>query len=124
VIGIVTIGEGVKIHRRECKNIKKIEADKRSERLIDIEWPSTDEAADYLVGIHISGEDRSGMISDLTHVISSYNNTNIRSFSIDSHDQLFDGKMTVFVKNTYHLARLLEKLRQVRGVTNAVRYEE
>ncbi len=124
VIGVVTVGEGVKIHRRECKNIKLIQNDERRHRLIDVEWPSTDEAADYLVGIHISGEDRPGMISDLTHVISSYNNTNIRSFSIDSHDQLFDGKMTVYVKNTYHLARLLEKLRQVRGVTNAVRYEE
>ncbi|MBS1903163.1 MAG: bifunctional (p)ppGpp synthetase/guanosine-3',5'-bis(diphosphate) 3'-pyrophosphohydrolase [Bacteroidetes bacterium] len=124
VIGVVTVGEGVKIHRRECKNIKRLENDDRKARLIDVEWPSTEETADYLVGIHISGEDRPGMISDLTHVISSYNNTNIRSFSIDSHDQMFDGKMTVYVKNTYHLARLLEKLRQVRGVTNAVRYEE
>ncbi|HYM21147.1 MAG TPA: bifunctional (p)ppGpp synthetase/guanosine-3',5'-bis(diphosphate) 3'-pyrophosphohydrolase [Candidatus Kapabacteria bacterium] len=124
VIGVVTIGEGVKIHRRECKNIKKLESDERKARLIDVEWPSTEENADYLVGIHISGEDRPGMISDLTHVISSYNNTNIRSFSIDSHDKMFDGKMTVYVKNTYHLARLLEKLLQVRGVTSAVRYEE
>ncbi len=124
VIGLVTIGEGVKIHRRECKNMKYIESDDRRARLIDVEWPSTEENADYLVGIHISGEDRPGMISDLTHVISTYNNTNIRSFSIDSHDQMFDGKMTVFVNNTYHLARLIEKLRQVRGVTNAVRYEQ
>ena len=70
------------------------------------------------------GEDRQGMISDLTHVISSYNNTNIRSFTIDTRDQMFDGKITVYVKNTYHLTRILEKIRRVRGVTSAVRYEE
>ncbi|MEP7234608.1 MAG: bifunctional (p)ppGpp synthetase/guanosine-3',5'-bis(diphosphate) 3'-pyrophosphohydrolase [Ignavibacteriota bacterium] len=124
VVGIVTIGHGVKIHRRNCHNISQMELDNRKERLIDVEWPSTDQAADYLVGLRIFGEDRPGMISDLTHVISSYNNTNIRSFSIDSTDQMFDGKMTVYVKNTYHLTRLLEKLRHVRGVTSAERYEE
>jgi GTP pyrophosphokinase len=101
-----------------------MQIDNRKERLIDVEWPSADEAADFLVGIRIYGEDRPGMISDLTHTISSYNNTNIRSFSIDTADQMFDGKMTVYVKNTYHLSRLLEKLSRVRGVTSAERYEE
>lgn len=124
VVGIVTVGEGVKIHRRQCNNIKKMQTTNRTERLIDAEWPSSEEGADYLVGIQIFGEDRPGMISDLTHVISSYNNTNIRSFSIDSKDKMFDGKMTVYVKNTIHLTRLLEKLRRVRGVASAVRYEE
>jgi GTP diphosphokinase / guanosine-3',5'-bis(diphosphate) 3'-diphosphatase len=124
VIGIVTIGEGVKIHRSQCHNIKKMQLDNKTERLIDIEWPSTEDGAEYLVGLQIMGEDRQGMISDLTHVISSYNNTNIRSFTIDTKDRMFDGKMTVYVKNTYHLTRILEKLRRVRGVTSAVRYEE
>ncbi len=124
VVGIVTIGEGVKIHRSSCNNIKRMQTENKTERMIDVEWPSTEDAAEYLVGIQIMGEDRQGMISDLTHTISSYNNTNIRSFTIDTKDSMFDGKMTVYVKNTIHLVRLLEKLRRVRGVTSAVRYEE
>ena len=123
VVGVVTIGKGVKIHRASCKNIPKIREDSE-ERLIDVSWPSTDEGADYLVGIRIFGEDRPGMLSDLTHVISTYNNTNIRSVNIDSRDAMFDGRVTVFVKNTYHLARLAEKLRKVRGVTSVERFEE
>ncbi len=123
VLGVVTIGKGVKIHRATCKNILKLQADSE-ERLIDVSWPGTDEGADYLVGIRIFGEDRPGMLSDLTHVISTYNNTNIRSVNIDSKDAMFDGKVTVFVKNTYHLARLTEKLRKVRGVTSVERFEE
>ncbi len=123
VVGVVTIGKGVKIHRSNCKNIQKLQADSE-ERLIDVSWPSTEEGADYLVGIRVFGEDRPGMLSDLTHVISTYNNTNIRSVNIDSRDAMFDGKMTVFVKNTYHLARLMEKLRKVRGVTSVERFEE
>jgi guanosine-3',5'-bis(diphosphate) 3'-pyrophosphohydrolase len=123
VLGVVTIGQGVKIHRANCKNVQKISATSE-ERMIDVSWPSTDEGADYLVGIRIFGEDRPGMLSDLTHVISTYNNTNIRSVNIDSRDAMFDGKVTVFVKNTYHLARLMEKLRKVRGVTSVERFEE
>ncbi len=123
VVGVVTIGQGVKIHRANCRNIQKLQNDS-VERLIDVSWPSTDEGADYLVGIRVFGEDRPGMLSDLTHVISTYNNTNIRSVNIDSRDAMFDGKMTVFVKNTYHLARLMEKLRKVRGVTSVERFEE
>jgi (p)ppGpp synthase/HD superfamily hydrolase len=123
VIGVVTIGTGVKIHRTNCKNIQKLQAS-GEERLIDVSWPSTEEGADYLVGVRIFGEDRPGMLSDLTHVISSYNNTNIRSVNIDSRDAMFDGRVTVFVKNTYHLARLIEKLRKVRGVTSVERFEE
>jgi len=124
VVGVVTIGHGVKIHRATCKNIIKMQNEHKEERLIDVSWPSTEEGADYLVGIRVFGEDRPGMLSDLTHVISTYNNTNIRSVNIDSRDAMFDGKITVFVKNTYHLARLIEKLRRVRGVTNVERYEE
>ncbi len=124
VVGVVTIGHGVKIHRANCKNIEKMHTDNREERLIDVAWPSSDDGADYLVGIRVFGEDRPGMLSDLTHVISTYNNTNIRSVNIDSRDAMFDGKITVFVKNTYHLSRLVEKLRKVRGVTNVERYEE
>ncbi|HET6401413.1 MAG TPA: bifunctional (p)ppGpp synthetase/guanosine-3',5'-bis(diphosphate) 3'-pyrophosphohydrolase [Candidatus Kapabacteria bacterium] len=123
VVGVVTVGQGVKIHRANCKNILKLQADSE-ERMIDVSWPSTDEGADYLVGIRVFGEDRPGMLSDLTHVISTYNNTNIRSVNIDSRDAMFDGKMTVYVKNTYHLARLTEKLRKVRGVTSVERFEE
>jgi guanosine-3',5'-bis(diphosphate) 3'-pyrophosphohydrolase len=123
VVGIVTIGKGVKIHRANCKNLIKLQEDSQ-ERLIDVSWPSTDEGADYLVGIRVFGEDRPGMLSDLTHVISTYNNTNIRSVNIDSRDAMFDGRITVFVKNTYHLARLMEKLRKVRGVTSVERFEE
>ncbi len=123
VVGVVTIGQGIKIHRANCKNIQKLQADSEK-RLIDVSWPSTDEGADYLVGVRIFGEDRQGMLSDLTHVVSTYNNTNIRSVNIDSRDAMFDGKMTVFVKNTYHLARLMEKLKKVRGVTSVERFEE
>ncbi len=123
VVGVVTVGQGIKIHRTSCKNIQKMQADSEK-RLIDVSWPSTDEGADYLVGIRVFGEDRPGMLSDLTHVISTYNNTNIRSVNIDSKDAMFDGKVTVFVKNTYHLARLMEKLKKVRGVTSVERFEE
>ena len=64
------------------------------------------------------------MLNDITHAISSYNNTNIRSVNIDSADGQFDGTFILNVENTEHLARIVEKIRRVQGVRRAERFEE
>jgi (p)ppGpp synthase/HD superfamily hydrolase len=78
----------------------------------------------FVSGIKVSGEDRPAMLNDITHAISSYLNTNIRSVNIDSRDQLFEGTFLLYVKDTEHLNRVLEKIRKIRGVTGADRFEE
>lgn len=64
------------------------------------------------------------MLNDITHAILSYQNTNIRSVNIESKDSLFEGVITVLVKNIEHLNRLMERLRKVRNVENVERFEE
>jgi (p)ppGpp synthase/HD superfamily hydrolase len=122
VVGYVTAGEGLKIHRRTCKNIQLM-LQMANERLVDVNWPEENEAV-FAAAIHILGEDRTGMLSDITQAISSYQNTNIRSVSIDSKNATFEGFFVMNVKNTDHLQRLLEKMRRIRGVTKAERLEQ
>ena len=122
VVGFVTTGEGIKIHRRNCKNIRLM-MQMASSRIVEVNWPS-DSSVLFVAGIKIAGDDRPGMLNDITHAISSYMNTNIRSVSIDSQDSMFDGTFILQVQNTDHLNRILEKIRRVRGVRRAERFEE
>jgi len=122
VVGYVTTGEGIKIHRKSCHNIRTImKSDTR--RIVDVQWPS-DNGVLFVAGVRVAGDDRPAMLNDLTHAISSYNNTNIRSVNIESEDGQFEGTFILNVENTEHLARILEKIKRVQGVRGAERFEE
>lgn len=120
IVGFVTIGEGIKIHRKDCKNVISMRM-AESERLVEVSWPPAN-GADFIAAIHVSGKDRSGLLSDVTHVISNFQNTNIRSVNIDSKGPIFDGHIILYVKNTDHLARLIDKIRRVEGILSVERF--
>jgi RelA/SpoT family (p)ppGpp synthetase len=122
VVGFVTTGEGIKIHRRTCKNVKLI-AQMESERLVSVTWPA-ESGMLYVSGIKVSGDDRPGMLNDITHAISSYNNTNIRSVNIDSQSGIFDGMFVLDVQSIDHLSRVLDRIRKVKGIKRADRLQE
>ena len=120
IVGFVTIGEGIKIHRKDCKNVVSKRMTE-SERIVEVGWPSAN-GADFIAGIRVYGKDRPGLLSDVTHAISSYQNTNIRSVNIDSRASMFEGQIILFVKNTEHLARVVEKIKKVQGIIDVERF--
>ncbi|RCK76462.1 MAG: GTP pyrophosphokinase [Ignavibacteriae bacterium] len=119
IIGVVTVGEGIKIHRKDCNNILNL-SKKSEERLVDVSWPATD-GMEFAVGLFISGDDRPGLLTDVTHAISTYQNTNIRAVNIEVHDMMFDGSIIINVKNIEHLNRIIEKIKKVEGVKEVTR---
>jgi RelA/SpoT family (p)ppGpp synthetase len=122
IIGFVTQGEGVKIHVKTCKNlIAMMAAEPR--RIVDVGWPGTN-GVEYPAAIRLSGEDRTGILNDITHAISTYQNTNIRGVKIDTKDRIFEGTIIIGVKHTDHLNRVIEKLRKIKGVYRADRLME
>jgi RelA/SpoT family (p)ppGpp synthetase len=122
VVGFVTTGEGIKIHRRTCKNVRLI-SQVESNRLVEVGWPA-DNGAVYVSGVRVAGDDRPSMLNDITHAISSYLNTNIRSVSIDALDGIFDGMFVLDVQNTDHLTKILERLKRIKGIKRVERFEE
>lgn len=120
IVGFVTIGEGIKIHRKDCKNVLSKRMTE-SERIVEVSWPEA-EGADFIAGLRVYGKDRPGLLTDVTHAISSYQNTNIRSVNIDSRASMFEGQIILFVKNTEHLARVLEKIKKVTGIIDVERF--
>lgn len=124
VIGMVTTGKGVTIHRVTCKNVLNILGQSRtSSRALDVNWEGSD-GFEFMAGIRVTGEDRPGMLNDITHAILTYQSTNIRSVNISSQDSLFEGTVIVMVKHIEHLNRLIERLRKIRNVKNVERFEQ
>jgi len=112
----------VKIHRKTCRNIRLM-VQMQSNRIVEVQWPAEDGTM-FVAGIKTSGDDRPGLLNDVTHAISTTMDTNIRSVNIDSHDSFFDGTFILYVRNTEHLEHILDKVRRVRGVKRADRFEE
>lgn len=122
VVGFVTTGEGIKIHRRSCRNIKLMMG-MDVKRLVEVGWP-LENGHMFVAAVRISGDDRPGMLSDITHAISTYLNTNIRSVNLDSEHSMFQGTFILYVKDTEHLTRILERIRKIKGVRSTERLED
>lgn len=119
IVGYVTTGEGIKLHRTSCRNIAAL-METEPDRIIKADWPGTGNG-EFPAAVFIAGEDRSAMLSDITHSISTYQNTNIRGVNLDTKDTMFSGIIVVGVKDTGHLNRIIERLRKIKGVTQAER---
>lgn len=121
VIGYITIGEGVKIHRKTCSNLLKNSA-KDGSKLIPVQWPEAENDL-FVAGMTVMGEDHPGILNDLSHAIVSYHNTNIKSININTTDSTFDGSITVYVHNIDHLSRIIERVKKIKGVYSVERFE-
>ncbi len=122
VFGFITINDGVKIHRTNCKNSPEL-LSKYAYRILKAKWYSKNEIS-FLSSLKIKGTDRVGIIDDISNIISSELKVNMKSISINSNSGVFEGKIQLYVNNTSHLLRLIKKLQKVRNVIKVSRFEE
>ncbi|HMN48620.1 MAG TPA: bifunctional (p)ppGpp synthetase/guanosine-3',5'-bis(diphosphate) 3'-pyrophosphohydrolase [Ignavibacteriaceae bacterium] len=121
VIGYITVGEGIKIHRKSCVNLINLSANDAS-KLVDVQWPEA-EGSLFVAGISIRGKDRPGILNDISHSIVTYQNTNIKSININTSESSFEGSVAVYVNNLDHLNRIIERLKKVQGIYSVERFE-
>ncbi|MFA7287867.1 MAG: bifunctional (p)ppGpp synthetase/guanosine-3',5'-bis(diphosphate) 3'-pyrophosphohydrolase [Melioribacteraceae bacterium] len=121
VVGYITIGEGIKIHRKDCKNLINM-VRYGEDRLVAVQWPRTD-GASFVAGLIIKGDDMPGILKDLSNAVTTYQNTNIKSVNISTTDSMFRGTITVFVRDLIHLRGLMEKIKKTRGVYSVERFD-
>lgn len=121
VIGYVTIGEGIKIHRKDCHNLITM-LKKGDNRVVPVTWPKSN-GAFFVAGIIIKGEDMPGLLKDISNSITTYQNTNIKSVNITTGDSLFKGTVTVFVKDLEHLNKIIDRLKKVKGIYSVERFD-
>jgi len=120
IVGVVTIGSGIKIHRRDCRNIAEMGTALQA-RLVNLSW-APHSAGVYQATIRVTGEDRSGMLQDITNAITGYRNTNIRSVNIDAFGSQFEGIITLYVENLDHLNEIFTRIKRIRGVRSVSRF--
>ncbi len=120
IFGFVTILEGIKIHRVNCPNAKQM-FERYPYRIIKAKWRNTGKRNSFQAAIHISGSDRSGIVTDISRIISKEIGIQMRSIAINSEDKAFDGTLRVFVYDLEHLDFLIQKLKNVKGVLSVTR---
>ncbi|MFN3597396.1 MAG: RelA/SpoT family protein [Rubricoccaceae bacterium] len=122
VFGFVSKTGAVKIHRTSCRNAPHLLLD-RAERVIEVEW-SRQNDIQFQAALRLVGEDRVGIVSDITTVISKSLKTNIRSITITSEDGMFEGTLVLFVTDLAQLQRIIQRLGRVEGIFGVYRFEE
>lgn len=112
ITGYVTKGNGVKVHRKDCPNIKN-----ESTRLIDVYWEDSQSGSNYDAMISVISTDRSFLLTDLVTIVSQNKVALTAVNSVINEDKIHvTTKMRVVVKNTEHLRTLIANLRKVDSV--------
>ena len=112
----------ITIHKSSCDTLIKLAA-QSGENIIkekEIKW-SQQRAISYLATIEVQGMDRAGIILDLTKVITTDFNINMRTISIHSHDGIFEGTISIYVRDIENLNVLLDNIRRIKGVDKVKR---
>lgn len=118
VVGYVTQGRGISIHRSDCPNLLSLSLE---ERRVEIDWQEVEGEA-FAVHLALSGEDRRGLYADIMAAISK-TGTNIRGAEIQTQDGTVMGSIFVEVDNLSHLAKVLKAIRRIKGVSEVERRE-
>ncbi len=116
VIGYITLGRGVSIHRRDCPNILNLGSDKRS-RLIEVEWRSSEPGENYQVDINLRAVDRSGLLRDVTTILAAEDvNVLAVNTATDPKQGIATMKLTISIHNTTQLSKVLNRIAQLSNV--------
>ena len=112
---------GLIIHRTSCHRAVDLMSN-YGNRIVRAKWTDQLELA-FLAGIRFKGSDRVGIVNDVTRIISTALKVNMRSITVEANDGFFEGQILVFVNDTDHLNKLIQRLSKVTGVLQVERFD-
>ena len=115
IVGFITRGRGVTIHRVNCPNIL---AEDESERIVSVDWGETKTL--YPVRVQIKGWDRVGLLGDITSVVSN-ERVNIANIASEEYDDMSVISLTVYISGTDQLSTLYTRIEAVNGIISVSR---
>ena len=121
IVGYITRGRGISIHRADCRNVLAINEEDRAQRLIDVSWSDQEDSL-YPVELALHSEDRRGVLSDISAVITN-EKVNILSMDLtrNNADDTVTVRLSVEVRDYNQMSRLLVRLQQLPDVYDVCR---
>ncbi|AKV85618.1 bifunctional (p)ppGpp synthetase/guanosine-3',5'-bis(diphosphate) 3'-pyrophosphohydrolase [Microbacterium sp. 1.5R] len=118
IVGFVTRGSGVSVHRTDCPNVKALASEE--DRFVEVSWAPTTKSV-FRVQIQVEALDRSGLLSDVTRVLSEHH-VNILSATVSTTDERLAISRFVFeMGDAVHLDRVLNAVRRIDAVYDVYR---
>jgi GTP pyrophosphokinase len=118
IVGFVTVGGGVSVHRADCTNLGDLL--ERSERMIDVAWSRT-RGTSFAVWIQVEALDRPGLLRDVTSVLSDLGANILASSSVVASDRTATLRYEVELSDPSQLERAIADLRDLDGIYDAFR---
>lgn len=122
IFGFVAAGGGIKIHRLNCPNAYNM-METYPYRIVKARWGKSDANVDFTVGVRVVGNDEISIVNNITEFLSRDQLVKLRGINLNSKDGNFEGMLTLSIKDIDHLDKILEKLRQIKGVHSAERFD-
>lgn len=120
IFGFVSITSGIKIHRQDCPNAADMRA-RFPYRIQPARWSGKAVGQHYPITLQVVGVDDIGIVSNISSIIAKEEGVLMRTISIDSHDGIFEGHMTILVATTEQLENVQRKIKTVQGVKSVSR---
>lgn len=114
IVGYITRGRGISVHRKDCPNVSNIDEVKK--RLIEVEWENTKSSKIYDTDLEVYGFDRSGLLNDVLEVVNSMTNRLSNVNGRVDNNEMATIRLTLGIHNTGELDRIIEKINQVPDV--------
>ena len=112
------------VHKSDCKELDRLAAQFGRNILKDeIKW-SQHKAMSYLSTIELRGIDRTGILLDLAKTVSEDFSINIRQINIQTHDNIFEGTISLYVKDAEGLHAIMDKIRKIKGIDTVKRNQD
>ncbi|MEA1985906.1 MAG: bifunctional (p)ppGpp synthetase/guanosine-3',5'-bis(diphosphate) 3'-pyrophosphohydrolase [Candidatus Marinimicrobia bacterium] len=112
IVGYITRGKGITIHRSDCHNIPTEESE--LDRLIEVSWDKKIDQTFYSK-LNILTENKRGILTEISNVIQNMK-TNIASINMKSYDSIVQGSVTIIVDNLKHTKNVIKNLKKIDGI--------
>lgn len=120
IIGFLQF-DNIVIHRTSCNKIIQLSST-YGHKVVSVNWKNI-QSVSYVAAIHLEGIDKIGLVKDISKIISEEHHLNIRKFYVEARDDIFEGKIELYVHDADELKSLIQKLKNVEGITKVYRYE-
>ncbi len=120
IFGFVSVTNGIRIHRTDCPNAAQMQ-ERYPYRIVPARWSGKAVGQQYPITLRVVGNDDIGIVTNISSLINKESGVLLRTISIDSHDGLFEGHLTLLVSDINQLEQIKRKIATVRGVKHVYR---